>query len=63
MGWATDIASEFDIILYNGTKVVANENENPDLFWALHVGGGGFGVVTSLTQKVVQAPTPMDSYQ
>lgn len=60
VGWATDIATEFDVILYNGTKVVANENENPDLFWALRGGGGGFGVVTSLTQKVVQAPPPMD---
>jgi hypothetical protein len=61
MGWAADIATEFDVILYNGEKVLANEHVNPDLFWALRGGGGGFGVVTSLTQKVVQAPTPMDS--
>jgi len=60
MGWATDIATEFDVVLYNGTKVVASKHENPDLFWALRGGGGGFGVVTALTQKVVQGPTPLD---
>ena len=36
-----------DVVLPNGTVVVASPEENTDLFWAIRGGGGNFGVVTS----------------
>ena len=49
-GMAVDNALRFEVVLANGTAVVASSCENTDLFWALRGGGGGtFGVLTSCT--------------
>lgn len=36
-----------DIVLADGSFVVASADQNADLFWAIRGGGGNFGVVTS----------------
>jgi len=49
-GLAADHALEFEVIDARGNYLVANQNQNADLFWALRGGGGGtFGVVLSVT--------------
>jgi FAD/FMN-containing dehydrogenase len=44
------------VVLANGQLVTANRCTNPDLFYALRGGGGGFGVVTEFTTRTHRAP-------
>jgi FAD/FMN-containing dehydrogenase len=37
-----------ELVLADGSVVNADENENPDLFWAIRGGGGNFGVATKI---------------
>ena len=59
-GLSIDNLLGVDVVLADGSFVTANQEINPDLFWAVRGGGGNFGVVTSFLfrlhpVKIVQA--------
>ena len=47
---------EAEVVTANGEVIIANACSNPDLFWALKGGGGGFGVVTRVTVRTHPLP-------
>ena len=51
-GLSVDNLVSADVVTADGQILVASENENADLFWAIRGGGGNFGVCTSLEFKL-----------
>jgi len=51
-GLSLDNLVSADVVTADGQLLIASENENADLFWAIRGGGGNFGVCTSLKYKL-----------
>lgn len=62
-GFSMDNVLSYDVVLGNGTMVVANSGTNPDLFWALKGGANNFGVVTKFVLQTYSVPVVSSTYQ
>ncbi|MGM0931088.1 MAG: FAD-binding oxidoreductase [Actinomycetota bacterium] len=56
-GYSSDYVNQFTVVVPTGEVLTVNKNENPELFWALRGGKGGFGVVIATQIRLVELAT------
>ncbi|KAI1820314.1 FAD-binding domain-containing protein [Xylaria intraflava] len=62
-GLVADQVISARVVLPSGELVVASEEANPDLFWALKGAGHNFGIVTEFVFRTFDAKSPKLSYE
>lgn len=55
-GWSCDTLISIEVVLGNGSIVVANRMHHNDLFTAMKGAGANFGIATSFTMSLLPAP-------
>ncbi|HMJ03023.1 MAG TPA: FAD-binding oxidoreductase, partial [Conexibacter sp.] len=55
-GIATNRVTAIELVTADGALVRTDADHEPDLFWALRGGGGGFGIVTALEFELLPIP-------
>ncbi|KAI9147354.1 putative fad binding domain-containing protein [Paramyrothecium foliicola] len=55
-GFTMDNIVRYEVVLGNGTQVVADAKTHADLFWALKGGANNFGIVTNFVLKTYNIP-------
>jgi FAD/FMN-containing dehydrogenase len=56
-GLALDNLLAAEVVLADGHIVVANDDNEEELFWALRSGGGNFGIVTAMHHRLHNLPS------
>jgi len=56
-GFSSDYVLSVTLVTADGELVTVSADSNPELFWALRGGKGGFGVVTQMTVRLVDIPS------
>lgn len=54
VGIAANHLESVEIVTADGRTVVASRDVEPDLFWAVRGGGGGFGIITAVTVRAFE---------
>ncbi|KAF4966871.1 hypothetical protein FSARC_5484 [Fusarium sarcochroum] len=62
-GLLSDQVISARVVLPSGEVVVASEESNPDLFWALRGAGHNFGIVTEWEYRIYDVKNPKWSYE
>ena len=57
LGMATNNVTALEVVLADGSTVRADDDTNPELFWAMRGGGGNFGVVTAMEFRLFPIET------
>lgn len=55
-GYTMDSIRSYDVVLGDGTQVVASATSHPELFWALKGGANNFGIVTRFVMQAWKIP-------